>query len=328
MTMAAKQQLVTDVAKDIGDFLTVTQTNSVSEVLTDKLTAYELIEVHAGETDPDSLNMLEIFLDAKRIEGRSVKTIGRYSYILERMIREIGIPISKITVHHLRSYLMTLKKSGLQDSSLEGVRSVMSSFFGWLWKENLIQSNPCGNLGTIKVQKKIRRPYSATDIEKLKKGCTNQRDRAVICFLLSTGARISEVCALDMSDVNFGQLECTVLGKGNKERTVYIDEVTAMELQNYLLTRKDSSLALFAGKGTKRMTSHGMRKMLTELSKRTGVENVHPHRFRRTLATNLIDHGMPIQEVAYILGHEKIDTTMKYIYIDQTNVKHSYQRYS
>lgn len=326
MTVSTKKAFVDEVALEVGDFLTVTQTNQVSDIITDKLSGYELTERN-NEVDAGSLDLLKVFLDAKKIEGRSEKTIDRYSYILERMIREIGAPVEKMTVFHLRGYLMDLKKQGLQESSLEGVRSVMSSFFGWLWKENLITTNPCANIGSIKSQKKIRLPFSMVDIQKMKKGCKSQRDTALICFLLSTGARISEVCALNMNDVDFAELECTVLGKGNKERTVYIDEVTAMELQTYMLTRKDKSDALFAGKGTKRMTPHGVRKMLADLGKKTGVENVHPHRFRRTLATNLIQHGMAIQEVAMILGHENINTTMKYVYIGKNNVKNSYRKY-
>lgn len=327
MTVSTKQAFVEDVALDIGDFLTVTQTNKVSEVIEEKLIGYELTERNT-EVDSDSLDLLKIFLDSKRIEGRSEKTIDRYSYILERMIREIGTPVNKMTVFHLRGYLMDLKNQGLQASSLEGIRSVMSSYFGWLWKENLIPTNPCANIGSIKSQKKIRHPYSAVDIQKLKDGCKSQRDKAIISFLLSTGARISEVCSLNRDDIDFTALECTVLGKGNKQRTVYLDEVTAMELNNYLERRTDKSWALFSGKGTERMTPHGVRKMLDDLGKATGVENVHPHRFRRTLATNLINHGMPIQEVAMILGHENINTTMKYVYLDKNNVKNSYKKYA
>lgn len=330
MTVQAKQQLLTDVTADIGEFLTVTQTNSVRSALSDRLNEYELIELKAGDPDPYALDMLTMFLDAKRIEGRSEKTIGRYSYLLERMIRDIGLPIEKITVFHLRSYLMQEKNRGLSDTSLQGIRATMSSFFGWLWKENLLQSNPCANIGVIKCQKKIFLPFSATDIEKLKNGCTNARDRSLVCFLLSTGARVSEVTALNRDDIDFQNLECTVLGKGNKERTVYLDEVTAMNLKDYLSERTDSQDALFvARKGAhSRLLKSSVEHVLRDLGQRSGVENVHPHRFRRTLATNLINHGMPVQEVAVILGHENINTTMRYVFIDKTNVKNSYRRYS
>ena len=327
MSIQAKERLVDEVAQDIGEFLTVKQTSAVSNVLSGKLTKYEITEQYEGEISRDLLN---VFLDAKRIEGRSEKTINRYSYEIERMLMDVGKPIESITVYDIRRYFMEMKKRGMQDSSIEGVRSVMSSFFGWLWKETLIPANPCANIGTIKTQKKIRKPYSAVELEKLKNGCKTLRDKALICFMLSTGARINEVVTLNRDDVDYNNQECKVLGKGNKERTVYLDDVTAMVLAEYQEKRKDSSPALFGclRSSSDRITAHGVRKMLTDLGKATHVENVHPHRFRRTLATNLISHGMPIQEVAAILGHDKVDTTMQYVYLDQSAVEHAYRKYA
>ena len=204
----------------------------------------------------------------------------------------------------------------------------MCSFFGWLWREGLIEKNPCGNIATIKCKKVIRKPYTPEEVERLKESCLTLRDKTIICVLLSTGCRISEVCNLNRDDIDFQRLECKVLGKGNKERTVYIDSVTAMMLKRYILTRDDITQALFTGKGTQRLTPHGVRKMLTGVGERAEVENVHPHRFRRTLATNLINRGMPIQEVAAVLGHDKIDTTLKYIYIEDENVKSAYRKFA
>lgn len=324
--MTVRNQVVQNVTEQVGDFLTVTQTKKVANILDDELQNYDIVELKAGAIDGNSMNLLTMFLDAKRIEGRSEKTIARYQYILERAFKDIGVPIEKITVHHLRGYLMQEKKRGLSDGSLEGVRCTLSSCFSWLNKEGLIPKNPCANIGVIKCQKKIRLPYSAVDIEKLKDSCKTQRDRALISFLLSTGARISEVCALNISDIDFHSMHCKVLGKGNKERTVYINEVTAMELKKYIETRTDIHEALFIGKGSDRMTDQGVRAMLNEVGKAAGVPNVHPHRFRRTLATNLIGRGMPIQEVAFILGHENINTTLKYVHITEQSVESSYRR--
>ena len=154
------------------------------------------------------------------------------------------------------------------------------------------------------------------------------RDKAIVCLLLSTGCRISELCALNRGDVDFQNKQCAVLGKGNKERTVYLDSVASMILKRYLKSRTDFSQALFVGKGTERLTPGGVRFMMKTLEEDSGVENVHPHRFRRTLATNLLNRGMPIQEVAKILGHEKLDTTMMYAFVDEQNVKASYCKYS
>lgn len=280
---------------------------------------------NAGRASED---YLKAFLDAKQIEGRSEKTLERYRYILVKMLDRVAAPLPEITTYHIRSYLIEEKNRGLGDKTIEGERTVFSSFFGWLWKEGLLDKNPCANIGAIKCAKKIRHPYSDVEIEKLKEACGSIRDKALISFLLSTGCRISEVCGLDREDVDFESLECQVFGKGKKERTVYIDNVTAMLLKRYLKSRSDLMPALFVGKGTERITPGGVRARLKTIAEKAEVENVHPHRFRRTLATNLINHGMQIQEVASILGHDKIDTTMKYVFIEKTNVKNAYRKYA
>ena len=193
-------------------------------------------------------------------------------------------------------------------------------------KECLIERNPCANIGAIKYKKKVLVPYTDIEIYRLREKCRTIRDLAIVSFLLSTGCRISEVCSLNRNSINFQTKECIVLGKGNKERTVYVDNITLLIMQRYLKASKDLSIALFAGKGTDRMKPGGIRKMLKQLEHDSGVENVHPHRFRRTLATNLIDRGMSIQEVAKILGHENINTTMNYVYIKQSNLHNSYEK--
>lgn len=325
--MTAKENLINDIEERVGDYLTAVQTK---RVIGDVRAAAEPYVISAVATGQINTELLQMFLNAKRVEGRSQKTVDRYAYILERAIREMGSPIERIDTQDIRAYLTELKDRGLMDSSIEGVRSVMSAFFKWLFNEELIRRNPCGNIGTIKTPKKIRMPYSSVEIEKLKEACTKQRDKALICFLLSTGARVGEVCKLKRSDVDFQKLECTVLGKGNKERTVYLNEVASMELMRYLSWRTangDKTTSLFRGDKTETLTEQGVRYILSELAKKTGIQNVHPHRFRRTLATNLINHGMPIQEVAMILGHDDINTTMKYICVDKRNVKNSYHRY-
>ena len=328
MTIQAKQKLVTDVAEEIGDFLTVKDTRKVSTILEEQLELYDLTELKPDAMNAETRDLLKIFLDAKKVEGRSEKTICRYSGMLEKALYDIGVPANQIDVFHLRAYLMQEKNRGLQDSSIDGIRCILSSFFGWLWKEGLIKKNPCANIAPIKCQKKIRQPFTAADIERLKSACTIKRDKALICFLLSTGARISEVCALNKSDIDFTSLECKVLGKGNKERTVYLDEVAAMELKAYLSERTDTYAALFVGKGTERLTPHGVRERLIGIGDAAGASNVHPHRFRRTLATSLTGRGMPVQDVAFILGHENINTTLKYVHINADNVKASYRIYS
>lgn len=219
------------------------------------------------------------------------------------------------------------KEKGLQDKTLEGQRSIFSSYFNWLQREGLIIKNPCANLGTIKYQKQVKFPFSEVDIMLLRESCKNVRDKALISFLLCTGCRISELTQLDIVDVNFEQKEVKILGKGNKERIVYLDDLCVKQLKDYLGARKDTSPALFVGKGTNRISSNGVRANLHRIASDAGVNNVHPHRFRRTLATNLINRGMSIQEVATILGHENINTTMTYIYLDKDNIKNNYKRF-
>ncbi len=327
MSIEAKQLLLKDIRCTLSDKLTSDMLDNAISEIENKLLEYvvSIDESHVNQHAFDEL--LEAFIEAKRIEGRSEKTIGHYDYVIKRLRDESRIPIDRITVFSIRSWLSKEQSRGISDKTLEGYRCIFSSFFGWLHKEGLLQSNPCANLGPIKCRKQIKVPYSDIDIEVLKESCDCSRDKALISFLLSTGCRISEVCALDKDNVDFQNMECTVLGKGDKERTVFFDDVTAMLLKRYLSERKDDSPALFSGKGTERMTPSGVRAKLKRIASRAGVGNVHPHRFRRTLATNLIDRGMTIQEVASILGHEKLDTTLKYVYINKAHVKNDYLKY-
>ena len=328
MSIAAKQMLMRDIEKTVGSFLTVTDTNQVMQLLSEQIGMFEIEQTTVAAGGVESTELLTAYLDAKRVEGRSSKTIDRYEYILTRVFNAIGVPTKKISVFHLRKYFADEKDRGISDSTLDGTRQVLSAYFGWLLKEGLISQDPTVNLNPIKCIKKVRKPYSPVDIEKLKECCDNDRDKAIISLLLSSGCRISEICGLNRDSVDFVAKEILVLGKGNKERTVFIDDVTVMLLNRYLKGRGDLKPALFVGKGSDRLTPGGIRKMLKMVAAKAGVDNTHPHRFRRTLATNLIDHGMSIQEVAAILGHEKIDTTMKYVYIDKNNVRNSYQKYA
>ena len=326
MSYASKEQFVKEVRDKISDTITAAQLNTVLAAIARELEGFDL-EALPSERTSFSLDILNDFLNAKIIEGKSPKTIERYRYILTKALTKINCPVTKVTVHHLRSYLMDERSRGVADSTLDGCRSILKSFFTWLHREGIIPLDSTANLTAIKCGKVVRFPYSDVEIEKLKAGCKSIRDKALLCFLLSTGCRVSEVIGLNFSAVNFNDMNVKVLGKGNKERMVYIDNVTAMYLKQYLASRKDGSDALFATRLGERFTANGVERMLTALGERTGIKNVHPHRFRRTLATNLINRGMPIQEVAHILGHEKLDTTMRYVYIDDTNVKAAYQKY-
>lgn len=328
MAMIDKQILVKEVEKALYDKLTAKDINTVATALMNRLAVYELKRTEESKTAGDSEELLSGFLDAKRLSGCSEKTLTRYRYVIGRMLESVKVPIREITVYHLRGYLMDEKKRGIKDSTLNGNRQVYNSMFSWLKREGMIPINPCANLETIRKKREMRKPFSDVEIERLKEACTRLRDKAIITFLLSTGCRISEACDLNVEDIDLQNMECTVLGKGNKERKVYLNPVAELHLEDYLDERGKKEGPLFTGKGSERLQPGGVRTMLKKVAERAGVENVHPHRFRRTLATNLIKRGMTIQEVARVLGHEKIDTTMRYIYLDDRDVKNNHMKYA
>lgn len=325
MAIEAKAALLKGLETQLSEQITAADMTRVLSAVSDQLAAFDVVQVDANETRDD---LLDAYVAAMRIQGRSEKTIARYRYLIEHMMATLQVPTRKITVYHLRQYLAAEKERGIADRTLEGTRQVLNAYFNWLFRERLIDTNPVANLGAIKYVKKIKKVYSEVDIERMKFCCRKPRDRAIIAFLLATGCRIGEVVRLDRADVDLGTLECRVMGKGNKERTVYLDSVSAMLLRDYLEKRTDDSPALFAGRGSERLSASGVRAVLKNLQADSGVEHVHPHKFRRTLATSLIRHGMPIQEVAAILGHEKLDTTMQYVVLDKTDVKNAYRKYA
>lgn len=326
MAYEAKAAFMNDVERRLTTTLTAADMAAVMKIISDQLSGYNLESASADAPEKDDL--LDVYLSAMAVEGRSAKTIERYRYLITRMMAAVGTRTRNITVYHLRKYLSDEKTRGISDRTLEGTRQVFSSYFNWLQRERLIDTNPTANLGPIKFQKKQKDIYSDVDLERLKFGCKSIRDRAIIAFLRATGCRISEMCALNRDDVDLKALECKVLGKGNKERVVFLDQVAAATISAYLATRTDDHPALFTGKGTDRMKPGGIRKMLVDLGENANVTHVHPHKFRRTTATTLIRHGMPIQEVAAILGHDKLDTTMQYVILDKTDIKNAYRKYA
>lgn len=327
MSLESKVSFLRDLEHGLAEIITAADLSRVLTVVSDTLQHYEL-EACGPASSAGSDDLFEAWLSALLIQNRSEKTVERYRYIVGRLLSDLAVPIRSITVYHLRSWLAKEKARGIADSTLEGQRQIFSSFFGWLWREGLIEKNPVANLGAIKVPKKVREAYAPVDLEKLKAACTSPRNMALLTFLLATGCRISEITQLNRDDLDFQGKEVIVLGKGNKERTVYFDDVTAMHLKMYLASRTDDNPALFIGKRHERLLPGGVRSMLNKLAAAAGVDHVHPHKFRRTLATMLIAHGMAIQEVAAILGHDKLDTTMKYIALDKTSVKNSYRKYA
>lgn len=328
MATADKQILIKNLENELSDLLSAKTLSQTLATVSQVLNGYAVERLNGDAVKNTSLDLINAFLDAKKLEGCSDKTVYHYRRKIIRMIESVNVPADEITVYHLRSHLMSERERGISERTLAGDRHTYSSFFGWLHKEKMIQENPCLNLGSIKYTKKVLFPFSSVEIERIKEVCHTDRDKAMVSFLLSTGCRVSEVVSLDYEDIDFQEMEVKVLGKGNKERIVFIDDITAMLLKRYKKNRKPEIEALFAGRGTERMTTGGVRFALKKIEQESGAENVHPHRFRRTLATNLIDRGMQIQEVAAILGHDNINTTMTYIKVDKRNVKNAYMKYA
>lgn len=328
-----------DIRNEIVDTIMLKMQNVIDElamerlqaVLLDKLDKYEISErsTEIVMRDGTAEGLLRKYLATKRIEGKSERTIKRYADLLSTFISGIDRRLHELTAFDIRLYLSMYKeKRKVKNRTLDNMRKVLSSFFSWLHDEEFIPRNPCRAVKSIKYDKVLRLPFSGEELEKLKSACTNARDIALIHFLHATGCRVSEVVSVDIGDVDFKNRELIVYGKGGKERTVYLTQVASMYLERYLKERGDESKALFVGKGSSRIQKNGIEAAVKRIGERAGVDNVHPHRFRRTLATELIARGAALQDVQMILGHEDIRTTQVYVYVDKRNVKNTYDKYA
>lgn len=275
------------------------------------------------------IKFLNVFLIRKKTEGRTERTIAQYELHLKRMLQHLNKPIDKITEEDLFIYLTTYKNTrNVSNLYLDNIRLVFSSFFGWLNNKGYISKNPTSGLDPIKKEKKIKKPFSDEDFEKMKVSCKCHRDIALIEFLYSTGVRASELIALNRSDIDFYNKSVVVYGKGCKERETYLTDSACYYLKIYLKSRTDEEEALFVSsrKPHSRLQVGGIERILKNLGKISDVERVHPHKFRRTMATNILKKGMPLEEVKELLGHTKLDTTMIYCTVNQENVKCSHKR--
>lgn len=331
--MDIRTSIIDNVAMAVMVLLNAEQLEAVKNALYLQLNNYEVqertTEVAVADTTPDA--MLAKYIATKRLEGKSESTLKRYHDACYMMIHTLCKPLYEITAFDLRYYLADYKRRRkVSNRTLDGLRRCFSSFFGWLSAEGFIGRNPCAAITQIKYTKSIKKPYSATEMERLKQACTSIRDLALLEFLYASGCRVSEVVRLNRSDINFLTRDAVVLGKGNKERTIYLTPVALMHLQDYLNTRKDNNPALFTSLKApcNRLSKAGIETALKVIGKRAGVEDVHPHRYRRTLATNLLDRGANIQDVAAILGHADLKTTQVYCYISQQNVQAAYHKYA
>jgi len=278
----------------------------------------------------DNKEMLNTFIAAKRVEGCSDRTLRYYLSTINNMLKCIKKSVKHITTDDLRQYLAEYQKNGSASKiSMDNIRRILSSFFSWMEDENIIIKSPVRRIHKLKIGKVVKETYTDESIEILRDHCDSPRDLAIIDLLSSTGMRVGELVRLNRDDIDFNNRECIVFGKGDKERPVYFDAKSKLHLQNYLKTRTDNDPALFVSllKPYKRLQISGVEIRLRELGRRLNVLKVHPHKFRRTLATRAIDKGMPIEQVQQLLGHQKIDTTLQYAMVSQNNVKISHKKY-
>lgn len=288
------------------------------------------LEDYPDKNEISSQELLQKFLKAKRIEGCSEKTLSYYQKTIDRMLMNTGKEVMHIMTEDLRLYLTNYQQqNNLSRVTIDNVRRILSSFFSWLEDEEYLIKSPIRRIHKVKVTSSIKDTYSDEDLEKIRDSCEEKRDLALIDMLASTGMRVGELVLLDQSDIDFNERECKVLGKGNKERIVYFDARTKIHLQEYLDSRNDEYEALFVTLKSpySRLTIGGVESRVREIGKRLSIDKVHPHKFRRTLATKAIDKGMPIEQLQQLLGHKRIDTTLQYAMVKQSNVKLAHKKY-
>lgn len=327
--MTMKNELITDIVQQMLPYLDNSQTKKLQQVLEHALFQYEIIEAVAPSND-DSENLVNIFIAAKRIEGCSEKTLKYYQTTIVSMIAAINKSVRHIQTEDLRFYLTQYqKKNQLSRVTIDNIRRILSSFFSWLEDEDHILKSPVRRIHKIKTGTNIKETYNDEELEKMRDNCTELRDLAIIDMLASTGMRIGEMVLLNRIDINFAERECVVFGKGDKERLVYFDARTKLHLQNYLDSRIDNNPALFVTIRApyKRIQIGGIEVRLRKIGKMLGITKMHPHKFRRTLATMAIDKGMPIEQLQQLLGHKRIDTTLQYAMVKQSNVKNAHRKY-
>ena len=319
------EEKLVNILNEMAEYLNISQMKKLQEMLLRNLAENEIVKQNIPNAE-----YLKLFLDAKRIEGCSGRTLKYYQVTVEHLLSQITTPIRKITTEELRRYLVEYQKiNNCSNVTVDNVRRNISSFFSWLEEEDFILKSPMRRIHKIKTKTVVKDVITDEGIEKMRDGCRELRDLAIIDLLYSTGIRVGELVNLDISNVDLEQRECVVFGKGDKERRVYFDAKAKIHLKEYIESRKDQNPALFVTLDAPfdRLKISGVEIRLRELGKALHLDRIHPHKFRRTMATRAIDKGMPIEQVQKILGHSQIDTTMQYAIVNQNNVKTSHQKY-
>ena len=319
------EEKLVNILNEMADYLSISQMKKLQEVL-----LKNLHETERSKSDISNYDYLEMFIAAKKIEGCSERTVAYYKTAVEHLLKAIATPIRKITTDDIRGYLASYHDNGkCSKTTVDNIRRNISSFFSWLEEEDYILKSPMKRIHKIKTMQPVKETISDEVIERLRDACKCKRDLAIVDLLYSTGIRVGELVRLNIEDVSFEERECVVFGKGDKERKVYFDAKAKLHLMEYIQERDDNNPALFVSLDAPhtRLKISGVEIRIRQLGRNISVEKIHPHKFRRTMATRAIDKGMPIEQVQKILGHSQIDTTMQYAMVNQSNVKNAHRKY-
>jgi len=322
------QELITNIEMEMLSHLDNGQMERLHSVLSHYL--HGVTVTTQIDESPDGMKLLASFLSAKRVEGCSAKSLRYYESTLHNMLMTIHKSAKHITTDDLRQYLdQYQQKGGAGKVTLDNIRRILSSYFSWLEEEDLILKSPMRRIHKVKMGAVVKDTYTDEQLEIMRDSCKTERDLAMIDLFASTGMRVGELVNLDKTDIDFQNRECIVIGKGDKQRKVYFDARTKIHLYSYLESRLDENPALFVTlqKPYERLKISGVEIRLRVLGKKLNIPKVHPHKFRRTLATMAIDKGMPIEQVQKLLGHQSVDTTLQYAMVNQNNVKNSHRKY-
>ena len=324
-----KEKVIKEIEQKMASILNNEQKEKLKEVL---LYTFYNIEVTSikDELVEDTTDYAKMFIAAKRIEGCSERTLNYYETTIKTMVDKLSKKVNSIETEDLRNYLSEYQaKNNCSKVTIDNVRRILSSFFAWLEDEDYIMKSPVRRIHKVKANQTVKETYTDEELEEMRDACVEIRDLAMVDFLASTGVRVGELVNLDRVDIDMQERSCVVLGKGGKEREVYFDARTKIHLQNYLNTRTDNNPALFVSllRPYDRLKISGVEIRLRELGKRINIKKIHPHKFRRTMATKAIDKGMPIEQVQVLLGHRKIDTTLQYAMVNQNNVRNSHKKF-
>lgn len=325
-------QLLKSILVKVADVVNAEQLSEIESIVADVLNEYEVKPAPNKQKQVVKNNeqLLKAFISAKRIEGCSEKTLKYYTNTISAWLAVNTLAVSEVSTNDIRKYLSAVQsKRNSSKVTIDNVRRIFSSFFAWLEDEDYIVKSPVRRIHKVRAEVTVKETISDEQLEILRDSCTELRDLAMIDFLASTGVRVGELVTINREDIDFNERQCVVLGKGNKERTVYFNARAKVHLQNYLASRSDSEKALFVSLAAprRRLTISGVETRMRQLGKNAGICRIHPHKFRRTLATMAIDKGMPIEQVQRLLGHTKIDTTLHYAMVNQNNVKIAHRKY-